>query len=144
MPNFGYKAGLQNVGSYQVSGRPFATGSVDCGDPAATRGATLIQFPKVTRWVVISNTDSSPCRVGFSAHGVSGSSGVPVQGRPNFFLEVPAATVTQPLELKLTELWLSGSREVSVMAGLTFIDVTAINNAQVSPSGSNWSGSVGV
>ena len=140
MPNFGYKAGLQNVGSYQVSGRPFATGSVDALSPAVA--PVVIRFPKVTRWVVVSNVSAVACRIGFSENGVSGSS--PAQAFPNYFLTVPAQTMTQPLELKVTELWLSGSNTVDVMAGLTFIDVTSNNNAQVSPSGSNWSGSVGV
>ena len=141
MPNFGYKAGLQNVGSYQVSGRPFATGSIDCLTPARS-APVAIQFPKVTRWVVIANDGGTDLRVGFSQNGVSGSS--PAQAFPNYFLLVPDGTITQPLELKLTELWLSGSNNVSVMAGLTYIEVNAVNNAQVSPSGSNWSGSVGV
>ena len=141
MPNFGYKAGLQNVGSYQVSGRPFATGSVDALSPAAS-APVVVRFPKVTRWVVVSNNTAVACRVGFSSNGVSGSS--PAIAYENYFLTVPANTMTQPLELKVTELWLSGSNTVDVMAGLTFIDVTSINNAQVSPSGSNWSGSVGV
>ena len=140
MPNFGYKAGLQNVGSYQVSGRPFATGSIDALKP--TNSPAVVRFPKVTRWVVIGNDGGTDLRVGFSQNGVSGSSAA--QAFPNYFLLVPNGTVTQPLELKLTELWLSGSNNVSVMAGLTFIDVTAINNAQVSPNGTNWSGSVGV
>ena len=141
MPNFGYKAGLQNVGSYQVSGRPFATGSVDAMSAAAS-APVAVRFPKVTRWVVVSNRTAEACRVGFSSNGVSGSS--PAIAYENYFLTVPANTMTQPLELKVTELWLSGSNTVDVMAGLTFIDVTSVNNAQVSPSGSNWSGSVGV
>ena len=49
MPNFGYKAGLQHVGSYQVSGRPFVTGSVDALSPAVA--PVVVRFPKVTRWV---------------------------------------------------------------------------------------------
>ena len=141
MPNFGYKAGLQNVGSYQVSGRPYATGSVDALSPAQS-APVAIQFPKVTRWVVVANDGSTDVRVGFSSNGVSGSS--PAIAYENYFLTVPANTITAPLELKLTELWLSGSNSVSVMAGLTYIEIDSVNNAQVSPSGSNWSGSVGV
>ena len=29
MPNFQYKAGLMNVGSYQVSGKPFVSGGIN-------------------------------------------------------------------------------------------------------------------
>jgi len=141
MPNFGYKAGLQNVGSYQVSGRPFATGSIDAMSAAAS-APVAVRFPKVTRWVVVSNRTAEVCRVGFSENGVSGS--LSPTSDDNYFLTVPANTMTQPLELKVTELWLSGSNTVDVMAGLTFIEVDSVNNAQVSPNGSNWSGSVGV
>ena len=34
--------GINHVGAYQVSGRPFATGSIDAS------AAVKIQFPKVT------------------------------------------------------------------------------------------------
>jgi len=34
------------------------------------------------------------------------------------------------------------SSRVSVMAGLTYIKTDEINNVAVSPSGSNWSGSL--
>ena len=46
------------------------------------------------------------------------------------------------MELKLTELWVSGSSNVSVMAGLTNLPIARVNN--ISTSGTNWSGSVGV
>ena len=44
-------------------------------------------------------------------------------------------------DLKVTEIWLSGSDVVTVMAGLTSIENGAIDNVTLSPSGSNWSGS---
>ena len=138
MPNFQYKAGLQHVGSYQVSGKPFVTGSINANKPSAV-GATLVSFPSVTRWVVVSNNDAEPCRIGFSKDGVSAQ----VAGS-NFYLSVPSGSMSPRLELKLTELWISGSTDVSVMAGLTFIDSLAINNSAISPGGTNWTGSTGV
>ena len=68
-----YKVGLQKVGSYQVSGKPFASGSID----AST--AVSIAFPSVTRWVQVINNDDKACRVGFSTDGVTEHGGV------NFF-----------------------------------------------------------
>ena len=44
MATYQYRAGLQNVGSYQVSGKPFVTGAVNCGN---TGGPVKIQFPNV-------------------------------------------------------------------------------------------------
>ena len=48
------------------------------------------------------------------------------------------------LEMKCTELYLSSSanQTVDVVAGLTGIPVERIN--YISPSGSNWSGSLGI
>ena len=128
-----YTVGLNNVGSYQVSGMPFATGSID----ATT--AVKIEFPYVTRWVQLYNhAASNHCRVGFSQEGVEGTnyfrlgSNAGNEGSQN----------SARLELKITEIWLSGANGVDIVAGLTNIPVERINS--ISPSGSNWSGSVGV
>tara|TARA_R110002012_G_scaffold284212_1_gene474911 strand:+ start:675 stop:1079 length:405 start_codon:yes stop_codon:yes gene_type:complete len=127
-----YTAGLNNVGSYQVSGIPFATGSVNCS------GSTKIDFPHVTRWVIVSNSDAFPARVGFSEVGVETT---------NYFTlgkasAEGAAEASARLELKLTEIWISGSSDISVVAGLTNLPVERVNN--ISPDGTNWSGSSGV
>lgn len=133
-----YTVGLNNVGSYQVSGIPFVTGSLTA--PANTGTALKIEFPYVTRWISIANSGSHHIRFGFSAAGVSGS---------NHFIvhEDNHPTQNGPYELKCTELYImsndgSDRGGVYVMAGLTNIPVERVNN--IGPSGSNWSGSVGV
>ena len=128
-----YKVGLQHAGSYQVSGKPFASGSIN----AST--AVSIVFPSVTRWVQVINNDDKACRVGFSTDGVTEDGGV------NFFT-VAASGSSHPLELKLSQISLSGSNNVDIVAGLTYISVQSINNPNVSPSAPyiNWSGSSGV
>ena len=134
-PNYKYTAGLSNVGSYQVSGKPYASGSID----AMAGGAVKITFPSVTRWIYVINHEDSACRVGFSALGVT--------NHGNYF-EVGASSAnggthtSQRLEVKVTELYLSGSEKVDVVAGLAGVDVARITN--ISPSGTNWSGSAGV
>jgi len=50
--------GVNHVGAYQVSGRPFATGSIN-----ATHKAK-VEFPKVTRWIYVVNHGAADCRVG--------------------------------------------------------------------------------
>ncbi len=136
--SFIYSAGLNNVGSFQVSGIPFVTGGVD----ATT--ATKISFPYVTRWIQVVNTGDGMARVGFSENGVKGSKYVSV---PNLTVGGSGSAilpVSQVFEVKATELWLSGSTSVDVIAGLTNIPVGRINNSANSPSGSNWSGSANV
>ena len=50
---------------------------------------------------------------------------------------------TLHLELKVSELYYTGSvSSFGVLAGLTFIATDQIDNGGLSPSGSNWSGSL--
>jgi hypothetical protein len=128
MSTYNYKPGLGNVGSFQVSGVPFVTGGID-----ATSEVKLT-FPSVTSWIVVSNVGGDEIvSIGFSSLGVS---------ETDNFLELKEEEMTPRLEVKVTELYLSGSNNVSVMAGLTGIEPQSINNSAVSPSGSNWSGSL--
>jgi len=117
--------GLNHVGAFQVSGRPFASGSIN----AST--ATKVEFPTVTRWIYVANDSTDPCRIGFSEDGVEGT---------NFFSLAGNGATTDLLELKISEVWLSGSNNVSVMAGLTNIDTIRVSTAD----GTSWSGSAGV
>ncbi len=130
MASYNYKPGLGNGASYEVSGVPYAQGAVN----AKADGGAVVRFPRVTRWVVIANNPGTGnLKVGFSQDGVTTG---------NAFIEIPQASVSPRLELKVTEIWLSGSTNCGVMAGLTGIETTAIDNIAVSPSGSNWSGSL--
>ena len=133
-----YTAGLGNVGSYQVSGIPFASGNLD-----ATSGTALkVTFPSVTRWVQIINHDTDELSCSFASGSLSSTAGA------NCFKVLTAQIANHKggylprLELKVTEMWFTGSADFDVIAGLTNIPVDRINN--ISPSGSNWSGSVGV
>ena len=123
-----YTAGLNNVGSYQVSGIPYLSGGLD-----ATSGASLA-FPNVTRWITITNSGSVDLLYGYSELGAAGSNvGV-----------VLANSTTPRLEIKATELYMQGgtANGVYVAAGLTNLPIARVDN--IAPSGSNWSGSVGV
>jgi hypothetical protein len=129
--SFIYSAGLHNVGSYQVSGMPFAISG-------STGGTTVkISFPYVTKWVQIQNYDGTHAlSIGFSNNGVNNAN--------HFSLD--KKTTTPVYDLKITELYLRGETlandvDYHVIAGLTNIPVERINNSAVSPSGSNWSGS---
>lgn len=133
--SFIYSVGLNNVGSYEVSGIPFVSGGIN----ATT--ATKITFPYVTRWVAFANRQGTgTCKVGFSQNGVEGS------GTRYFRLGNTTGPTADSVrfELKVTEVWISGSNSVDIMAGLTNIPVDRINNSSISPSGSNWSGSANV
>tara|TARA_R110002020_G_scaffold27463_1_gene88499 strand:- start:1884 stop:2324 length:441 start_codon:yes stop_codon:yes gene_type:complete len=133
---FNYQAGLGNAASYQVSGIPWVSGNINAYDSADS--TQEISFPSVTQWVVVSNNTSEAgqtCRVAFSKQGCDGTSG-------NYYLEVPSGSVSPRLEVKVTQIYLSGSSNMSVMAGLAGIARTKLDHTVLSPSGSNWSGSL--
>ena len=50
-----YKVGLHNVGSYQVSGKPWITGSTSIAADAEVK----VSFPQVAKSVTVINTDTS-------------------------------------------------------------------------------------
>ena len=131
MSNFikSYQAnvGLNHTPAYQVSGQPYAEGSIDASSATQT-----VNFPYVTRWVVVSNTDASDdLKVGFSSNGVEGT---------NYFIVHPNTTSPR-LEVKVSQLFLNGGgSDSSVVAGLTSIPTSRVDTS----TGTNWSGSSGV
>ena len=141
-PNYKYGTGLSNVGSYQVSGRPYVSASAI---PAS--GATnfhIFDFPSVTKEITIINSSTTAektVRVAFSARGLQDNA-------KNYILVHPAkdGVANTTLNVKATELYVmsndSETPVVSVYAALTGIQNDRITS--VSPSGSNWSGSSGV
>ena len=129
MSTYNYKPGLGNAASYQVSGIPYVSGNINC---KPNNSQVKLEFPLVTKSITILNADSAEdgVNVSFSPNGVVNNAYFTVFGTP----------VT--LDVKVTELYLTGSDEVSVVAALTGIETVNINNISVSPSGSNWSGSL--
>tara|TARA_B100000963_G_scaffold24234_3_gene18108 strand:+ start:14118 stop:14549 length:432 start_codon:yes stop_codon:yes gene_type:complete len=142
MSNFKYTAGLNNVGSYQVSGAPFVSSSIECHDGT---GPVKITFPYVTRWIIVQNNsveEIEDLKVGFSSLGITAHNNFFTVYNRQAAINADRSSIIPRLELKLTEIYLTGSSNAEVIAGLTNIPVERINN--ISPSGSNWSGSSGV
>ena len=135
MAEFVYTVGLNNVGSYQVSGRPFASGSID-GKVGSRLGGFEVTFPTVTRWFKVINKDASnDCKVAFSVSGMTGSNNYFTVAKADVDANGAAGT-SGILELKVSSIWVSGSTDVDVVAGLTGIGANHLS--------SNWSGSIGV
>ncbi len=130
-----YEVGLGHVGSYQVSGRPFLTSSLQV--PASSGTPVQVEFETVSRFVVVTNTlpgsaTNVPLRFGFSANGV--------KGVENNNYAVLNNSESFEGEFRVTSVYLlsDGVNEcsASVVAGLTGISKRDLLN--------NWSGSVGV
>jgi len=133
-----YTPGLGNVASYQVSGKPFVSGSIDLS--SYTTGPLEISFPSVTRWILIRNFDTTvnnakQIKVAASANGFI--TGEYFRVNDDYSGTYLRKAQTPRLELKLTSIFITGSStKVDVIAGLTGIHTSSILN--------NWSGSVGV
>ena len=125
-----YTSGLGNAAAFQVSGKPFLSGGLDCGP--ADSGSVRIDFPQVTRWISVSNVDANnTIKIGQSLGGLRPRT----DGGGNYY-ELPAGSESSRLEIKCSTLYLSGSSNCSIMAGLTGIPSGAIKN--------NWDGTDGI
>ena len=139
--------GLNNVGSYQVSGTPFASGS--CLAPATGSASLVVRFPAVTKWFSIEphlGGDNRALRVAFSENGLHGKGGY------NFRLH--ASSSIRTMDLRVSELWFMSEDgqtfTFDIVAGLTGVQIGSLYTEQRTVSGDteaggpNWSGSVGV
>ena len=137
-----YYVGLQNVGSYQVSGIPFVTASITA--PVVGGTPVEISFPQVTQRIIVQNTGGEYLRVGYSANGIKNG---------NYFLihDHAGGTPTQfnsiDLRVKVSSIFLLSNDAASTTTACISAELTNIDTGLLElsgPSGSNWSGSLGV
>lgn len=127
--------GLNHVGSYQASARPFLTSSLNV--PASSGTPTVVSFESVSKFVVITNTlpgsvTNVPLRFGFSANGVKG-----VEDN-NYGILNNGESFEADFKVSRVYLLSDSVNEcsASVIAGLTGIGSNHLST--------NWSGSTGV
>lgn len=139
MANFTYTAGLRNVGSYQVSGTPWVTGSASTTSFADDR-TTRYQFTYVTKSLTVVNTGLNNIRLHFQSGSgvtisatdgaqVAGSSGDDVQGKYHYITVLPEnGSVT--MDVKCKEVYLSnhsgGTSGYQIFAELTQIPAASM------------------
>ena len=125
-----YQAGIGDVGSYQVSGKPFVTGALNA--VAAPGGMIEIEFPSVTQWVTLVNHDMlNSLAYAYSANGHStGEAG-------NVAADGMLLGTSIYLEVKCCKMFFTGSDNFDINAGLTGIECS-----QIVPT--DWTGSAGV
>ena len=115
--SFTYTAGIHNVGSYQVAGSPYITGStaLEAGNE------DKVEFPFVAKSVTVVNHSSNDIRVHFNATG----SGNVVGGL--HFIELDSDEDSYSFNVKCKEIYVSapaansGDAEYRVIAELTHI-----------------------
>lgn len=133
------EVGLNNVGSYQVSGRPFASGSITVDH------AVKVDFPMVSQYFEVTNRGTGAVRVGFSQVGVSGSNYFVLSGSDVTPDGTSRFSTSGQQRLKVSQIWLYANSPgtattVDVIAGLTCID----RKRTAGRLGPSWSGSSGV
>tara|TARA_R110002020_G_scaffold359772_1_gene572474 strand:- start:27 stop:476 length:450 start_codon:yes stop_codon:yes gene_type:complete len=148
MAPYRYQNGPGHVGSYQISGIPYATASVLV--PALGAAPLEINFPNVTKYITISNeVTNAKIRVGFSALGVTGSNDNAggVMGSGNYYVLVAGEDKLELGDIRVESIYLladatSAVPGVSLVAGLTGVHTGSIPGRI--PGTLNWSGSSGV
>ncbi len=122
------RPGLNHVGSFQVSGIPYATASVTI--PASGSAPLKISFPSVTKEIAIKNAGANQINIAFSLNGLMSSSNyIPVASLESF-----------DAEIKIIDLYVVSNVTASSTAHV-FASCTGIERSMMSH---NWSGSVGV
>ena len=131
------RVGLRNVGSYQVSGTPWVTGS-DGTAAFATNKTTRYQFPYVTKSLTIINTGANDIRAHFQSGSVTiAADGAQVAGSSSdmihdnlHYITVPANNGSVTFDVKVKEIYLSnhsgGSSGYEIFAELTQIPTSSM------------------
>ena len=134
MSTFKYAAGLSNVGSYQVSGFPYLTGSVLSSASFATNNSQVkIECPKVTKSILIINATSSntPLRIHFNSLDEGN-----VEGGKHF-VTLPSNRDSIKLEHKCKEIYISLETAAADGAFELVADLTGIgSNEMIALTGS--------
>ena len=132
MGEFQYKAGLNHVGSYQISSIPYMSSSIMA--PIFSDTPLEIVFPSITKTVTVKNETSVGAaarllRFGISSNGVKNTNYIKLNNGEAFSLDIRVSKIYLISDNSLTV-------EASVYAGLTGIENNNLPN--------NWSGSIGV
>ena len=129
-----YWTGLRNVGSFQVSGHPFMTGSVNLDN----QKVHLVAFPFVTQNITIINTSASGS---FRVHLHSGSStAVTTPGHlgaqtmdgdsdiitGRHYINVPSGDASLTMNIKCSKIYISNSSSADNLAYQVFAELTNI------------------
>ena len=135
MANFTYTTGLRNVGSYQVSGTPWVTGSANATDFA---GDTVhrFSFPKVTKSFTVINTGTVDIYLTFvsgktfSADGKAGAHdylSTLAEYAKYHFITIPAENGSVTMNMKCKEIYLANPDQSSGTTGYQiFAELTQI------------------
>ena len=137
MANFkNYSVGLNNVGSYQVSGAPWITGSANLDDEKVH----MVEFPFVTKsFTVINNntTNGYDIRVHFDSgsstavtvpgeHGAQTIADSDPQIANHHYITVPSGYASLTLNVKCSKVYISQNSNSNNLKYQVFAELTKI------------------
>jgi hypothetical protein len=136
MSYYSKSVGLRNVGSYQVSGTPWITGSADLDD----NKVHMIEFPFITKSITVINTNTTAAydlRIHFqsgSATAVTfpGSSGAQTIASSDdvivhsHFITVPPGNSSLTLDVKCSKFYISQNSGNANLKYQVFAELTQI------------------
>ena len=127
--NFKYTAGLNHVGSYQASARPWVGTKLMAPASGAIATALEVSFPKVTKFVTIRNDGSNAAascdlRLAFATGGLDETY--------NNYITI-AESSSFSADFRITRMYLLSAENhtisASVIAGLTNIDARHLTSS---------------
>ena len=111
-----YGVGLSNVGSYQMSGMPFVSGSIEV-PISASAAYEVVKFPRVTKAITVrnDNADGQVMRVAFTAGGLKDrdSAGDTAVGEYKRYFKL-SGSESFSADLRCTEVYLMGDTNTVV------------------------------
>lgn len=123
-----YKAGIGDVGSYQVAGKPYLTGSLALAPGAEDH----IVFPTVTKAITIINTAPSgndPLRIHYNS---TSSAGNVIGGL--HFLTLSFARDSYTLPMRCKEIFISAPATNAAPSAYELVaELTGIDDSQMPP-----------
>jgi|10_taG_2_1085330.scaffolds.fasta_scaffold19149_3 hypothetical protein len=108
-----YGVGLNNVGSYQMSGMPFISGSINVRE-SGSGVYEVVRFPRVTKSVTVrnDNADGEVMRLAFTAGGLKDRN---PDGEYKRYIKLSGSTSIS-LDVRCTEVYLMGDTTTNVDA----------------------------
>jgi len=127
--------GLRNVGSYQVSGTPFITGSANLDDGKVHR----ISFPYVTKSITVINTsttngydldihfsEGSPITASPKGGGIGTITATSDVAKNNNYITIPAGNASLTMDVKSKFLYISNRSGNDDLSYQVFAELTQI------------------
>jgi len=133
-----YAAGLHNVGSYQVSGLPYITGSANQGNGSAVREVKY-EFPYVTKKITVMNHANKTIRIHFRPHDTPGTDPADSSASTSqvidglHYVELDSDEDKMEMNVKCREIYISTAAGTTGAAYRIYAEMTNIPAAEMLP-----------